>query len=105
VHGDVWAGNILVDGSCEALSVSGWLDPWLLFADIEYELAYISVFGTGGEAFFQRYYASSPPRPGYEFRRLYYWLNTMLVHAWVFGYARYVERAEELAVELTRALG
>lgn len=104
VHGDVWAGNILVEGAGDGLKVSGWLDPWLLFADVEYELAYVSVFGTGGDAFFERYHASSPRRPGYETRRLYYWLNTMLVHAWVFGYPRYIERAEELAVELAAAL-
>jgi len=104
IHGDAWAGNIMVHCTDGRWDVSGWVDPGLMFADVELELAYLSVFGTAGPAFFERYDSKSPPRPGASIRRLFYWLNTMLVHAWVFEYPRYMERADSLARELAVAL-
>jgi fructosamine-3-kinase len=52
---------------------------------VEYELAYLQVFNTVGETFFDVYYAHTPKRNGYELRRLVYWLNTMIIHVDHFG--------------------
>jgi fructosamine-3-kinase len=79
------------------------VDPAARYADVEFELAYLEVFGTVTDAFFERYAAERPLRDGYGLRRLYYWLNTLLLHVWVFGDEGYVRRTERIAEELARA--
>jgi fructosamine-3-kinase len=85
VHGDVWDGNVMVHHDGERWRLSGLLDPALQFADVELELAYLEVFDTPRDAFFEAYTKHRPRRAGYERRRLFYWLHTALVHVALFG--------------------
>ncbi|RMH23560.1 MAG: fructosamine kinase [Planctomycetota bacterium] len=82
IHGDVWAGNVLSTGG----RVTAFLDPALAYADAEHELAFITLFSTFGERFFDAYSARRPIRDGFfETRRRVYNLYPLLVHARLFG--------------------
>ncbi len=82
IHGDVWGGNVLVRGG----RIAAFVDPAIHHADAEVELAFSTLFGTFGEAFFRRYDELRPLRPGFfEARRDLYNLYPMLVHAALFG--------------------
>lgn len=105
VHGDIWSTNIIVDQQNGRWIISGLVDPTTQYADVEYEIAYLQVFNTVTDAFFDRYCRTNPLRPGYELRRQYYWLNTMLLHAVCFTDEDYVSRTERVAEELEKALG
>lgn len=85
VHGDVWEGNLIVHLEDGRWRLTGLLDPDLQFADVEFELAYLEVFDAARDAFFAAYADHHPVRPGYEQRRLFYWLYTALVHVALFG--------------------
>ncbi len=91
IHGDVWGGNVLADGG----RISGFLDPAIYYAHAEVELAFATLFGTFGEAFFARYAELRPLAPGFfEVRRDIYNLYPLLVHVRLFGgpYVGSVER-------------
>lgn len=91
IHGDLWTGNVVVDGD----GVAGYVDPAIYFADPEIELAFGTLFGTFGEPFFKRYAELATLRPGFfETRRDLYNLYPLLVHTVLFGggYAESVER-------------
>ncbi|MEX2535727.1 MAG: fructosamine kinase family protein [Trueperaceae bacterium] len=96
VHGDVWSGNVLARNG----RITAMLDPAIYFADPEVELAFIELFATFGEAFWERYGELRPIDPGYrEVRRDVYQLYPLLVHTALFGggYVRAVgERLEWL---------
>ena len=82
IHGDAWTGNILA-GPTE---ITGFLDPAVYFADPEIELAFTTLFGTFGQAFFRRYDEIRPISPGFmEVRRDIYNLYPLLVHVRLFG--------------------
>lgn len=85
IHGDIWAGNMIVQPGEGGWRVAGIVDPGLHYADVESELAYLEVFGARRDAFFAAYTAQRLLRPGYERRRLFYWLKTALLHVWLFG--------------------
>jgi fructosamine-3-kinase len=85
VFGDVWDGNLIARRHDGRWVLAGLLDPDLQFADPEFELAYLEVFDASREAFFAAYTTHHPLRPGYEQRRLFYWLHTALVHVGLFG--------------------
>ena len=91
IHGDMWGGNVLVrDGR-----IAGFVDPAVYYADPEIELAFSTLFGTFGEAFFARYSEHRPLAPGFfEVRRDLYNLYPLLVHTTLFGghYAGAVDR-------------
>jgi len=82
IHGDLWDGNILVrDGR-----VAAFIDPAIYYADAEIELAFTTLFGTFGQAFFDRYREHRPIAPGFfEARREIYNLYPLLVHTTLFG--------------------
>jgi len=91
IHGDAWGGNIL----CRAGRVAAFIDPAVYYADPEIELAFGTLFGTFGPAFFRRYGELRPLRPGFfEARRDLYNLYPLLVHVRLFGghYVGDVER-------------
>lgn len=91
IHGDLWAGNILVRRG----RIVGLVDPAIYYADPEIELAFATLFGSLGEPFFRRYNALSPLKSGFfEARRHIYNLYPLLVHTRLFGghYAGAVER-------------
>jgi fructosamine-3-kinase len=103
VHGDVWATNVIVDPLAPGgPALSGFVDGRCQFADVEYELAYLLVFRTVGQAFFDEYMKRRPIRDGFERRCRVYWLHTMLLHVRAFGDAHYIRACEGLARELDR---
>jgi len=91
VHGDLWGGNVLIQGG----TLVGVIDPAIYFADAEIELAFTTLFNTFGESFFDHYHAIRPIAPGFfEERRDLYNLYPLLVHVRLFGgsYVNDVER-------------
>lgn len=96
IHGDLWGGNVLVRGD----RVAAFIDPAIYHADPEIELAFATLFGTFGDAFFRRYGEIRPLRPGFfELRRDLYNLYPLLVHARLFG-APYVGRVDGIVRRL-----
>lgn len=82
IHGDMWGGNVLVHDS----RIAAFIDPAIYHADPEIELAFSTLFGTYGDAFFRRYAEHRPLRPGFfEVRRDIYNLYPLLVHTRLFG--------------------
>jgi fructosamine-3-kinase len=82
LHGDLWTGNVLVRGD----RVAGFVDPAIYFGHPEIELAFTTMFGTLGRAFFDAYATLSPLEPGFhELRSDLYKLYPTLVHVRLFG--------------------
>ena len=82
IHGDMWTGNVL----CNTGRIAGFVDPAIYYADPEIELAFSTLFGTFGDAFFDRYQEHRPLAPGFfEERRDLYNLYPLLVHVRLFG--------------------
>lgn len=82
IHGDLWGGNVL----CAGNAIAGFIDPAIYHADPEIELAFSTLFGTFGQAFFKRYAELRPMRDGFfEVRRDLYNLYPLLVHVRLFG--------------------
>ncbi len=82
IHGDVWSGNVLAKGN----EISAFLDPAIYHADPEIELAFINMFNSFGEPFFERYEEIRGIREGFfETRRDLYTLYPLLVHTYFFG--------------------
>jgi fructosamine-3-kinase len=91
IHGDCWSGNVLV----KAGRVAGFIDPAIHWAHPEIELAFGTLFGPFGDAFFRRYAELAPLAAGFfEARRDLYNLYPLLVHVQLFGggYAASVAR-------------
>lgn len=91
IHGDMWTGNVL----CHEGRIAGFVDPAIYYADPEIELAFATLFGTFGDAFFERYREHRSIADGFfEERRDLYNLYPLLVHVRLFGgsYVTSVER-------------
>ena len=91
LHGDLWTGNVLVRGD----RVAGFVDPAIYCGHPEIELAFTTMFGTFGAAFFEAYEALLPLEPGFhELRSALYKLYPTLVHVRLFGssYLQPIER-------------
>jgi fructosamine-3-kinase len=100
VHGDVWQNNLIVDDTDpDHPRLTGFIDGGAMYTDVEYELAYLQCFGMVGDTFFQHYAQWRQLRDGHAPRFRIYWLNTMLLHLWLFG-EKYLARCEELAREV-----
>ena len=90
IHGDLWGGNVLT----AAGRIAGFIDPAIYVADPEIELAFSTLFGTFGDAFFARYREHRPIADGFfETRRPLYNLYPLLVHVRLFG-GSYVAQVE-----------
>lgn len=95
IHGDVWATNVLASAD----TVTAFLDPAIYYAHPEIELAFITLFSTFGDPFFDRYHDQCPIAPGFfETRRHVYNLYPLLVHTRLFGGSY----PEEISTSLTR---
>ena len=82
LHGDLWTGNVLVRGD----RIAGFVDPAIYCGHPEIELAFATLFGTFGEAFFDAYEDLMKLEPGFhEVRRDIYNLYPRLVHVRLFG--------------------
>lgn len=91
LHGDLWAGNRVVDSSGR-----NWLiDPSSFYGHREYDLAMMLLFGGFGEACFNAYDDVYPLADGWRERVPWYQLPPLLVHAIRFGggYGNSVMRA------------
>lgn len=106
IHGDAWAGNIMVHERSDGWHLSGLLDPVCLhYADVESELAHLQAFDMVYETFFKVYTSQQPLRQGYEFRRLFYWLHIYMVHVWLglgSGFGDKVVATSRQVIELAR---
>lgn len=89
LHGDVWSGNVLADGD----HIAAFLDPAIYFGHPEAELAFISMFSTFGESFFEAYRGYTKLDPDWEHRGDLYNLYPYLVHVRLFG-GSYLEAVE-----------
>jgi fructosamine-3-kinase len=105
IHGDIWAANLIVDDTNpDAPTLSGFIDGGGLFADVDYELAYLCCFAPRSYEHFYRAYAEHhAPRPGHERRYRAYWLSTILLHVWMFG-PEYLPRCREVLTDITAML-
>jgi fructosamine-3-kinase len=82
LHGDLWTGNVLVREG----RIAGFVDPAIYCGHPEIELAFTTMFGTFGEAFFEVYESLMPLEPGFhEIRARLYNLYPSLVHVRLFG--------------------
>ncbi len=92
LHGDVWTTNVLAEGG----RITGFLDPAIYYGHPEIELAFTTLFGTFGDAFYQRYHELRAVAPGFwELRRDVYNLYPLLVHVRLFG-GGYVGSVEQM---------
>ena len=56
LHGDIWGGNVIAAGG----KVAAFIDPAIYCGHPEYDLAFMTMFGTAGPAFFDAYAALRP---------------------------------------------
>jgi fructosamine-3-kinase len=81
LHGDLWAGNRLVDGDGRS-----WLiDPAAHGGHREHDLAMMRLFGGFGGACFAAYEEVAPLAPGWEERVALHQIAPLVVHAIKFG--------------------
>lgn len=100
VHGDLWANNILVsDAHPDEPDILAFIDGLASYCDPEYELAYLRMFQTADDSFFEKYRHHHPLRSGFSTRCRVYWLNTMMMHVRVFG-EKYIPACENMAAQL-----
>lgn len=87
LHGDLWSGNILVNGG----RLAALIDPACYYGDAEVDLAMLALFGEPAQSFWERY---GPLDQGWEERRDIYQLFPALVHLRLFGasYGAMVDR-------------
>jgi fructosamine-3-kinase len=82
IHGDMWTGNVLVNRG----RIAGFVDPAISCAHPEIELAFSTMFGTFGGAFFDAYDCLRPIESGFhEVRCGIYNIYPALVHVRLFG--------------------
>jgi len=96
LHGDLWTGNVLIKSN----RIAGFVDPAIYFGHPEIELAFTTMFGTFGHAFFEAYESLAPLEPEFhEVRRDLYNLYPTLVHVRLFG-ASYLAPIERTLARL-----
>ena len=81
LHGDLWAGNRLVDTA----GVNWLIDPAASYGHREVDLAMMQLFGGFGDAAFAAYDEAFPLADGWRDRVSWYQLPPLLVHAILFG--------------------
>ena len=91
VHGDLWHGNVAMDGS----GLPVLFDPAVYYGDRETDLAMSELFGGFSPRFYAAYREAWPPEAGYAARKPLYNLYHVLNHANLFG-GNYVSQAENL---------
>ena len=95
LHGDVWSGNVLFEreGAC-------LIDPAIYYGDREMELAFILLFDTFGETFFNAYGEVHPLSEDFcEIKVPLYQIYPTLVHVALYG-GSYVGQLEQILKRL-----
>ena len=90
LHGDLWAGNRLVD----VAGRSWFVDPAAHGGHREFDLAMMRLFGGFGDECFAVYAEAYPLAPGWEARVPLHQIAPLVVHAIKFG-GRYVDAAAD----------
>jgi len=88
LHGDLWAGNRVVDGE----GTSWLIDPAAHGGHREFDLAMMRLFGGFGPDVFASYAEVAPLAPGWADRVALHQIAPLVVHAIKFG-GSYVNRA------------
>lgn len=98
LHGDLWAGNRLVDRS----GTSWAIDPACHGGHREFDLAMMRLFGGFGRECFDAYADDFPLADGWEERVPLHQLSPLIVHAIKFGggYASATDRALDAALTI-----
>jgi len=82
IHGDIWSGNVLTYNN----RLAAFIDPAIYFASNEVELAFIAMFHTFDESFFEEYNGYIKIEDGFFEERLkLYQIYPILVHIRAFG--------------------
>ena len=84
LHGDIWGGNVIAAGG----RVAAFIDPAIYYGHPEYDLAFMTMFGTAGRPFFEAYAALRPEfdLDGFmEVRRDVYLIYPHLTHVLICG--------------------
>ncbi len=93
LHGDLWAGNMLIDGN----KAAGFIDPAISYGHAEMDLAFIDLMGGLAPGFFEAYGEHLPIDPAFEeHRKTIYQLWPLLVHVRLFGGGYVGQVAERL---------
>jgi fructosamine-3-kinase len=96
LHGDLWTGNVLTRSG----RIAGFVDPAVYCGSPEIELAFTTLFGTFGAAFFEVYTSTMPLEAGFHELRLgLYNLYPRLVHVRLFG-SSYLAGIDETLAKL-----
>lgn len=85
LHGDLWAGNFLVDGQ----GLACLIDPACYYGHRETDLAMTALFGGFDQDFYTAYCKTSPLMPGWKERQPLYQLYHLLNHLNLFGRSYY----------------
>lgn len=95
LHGDLWSGNILFNMNGATL-----IDPAIYYGDKEMELAFILLFDTFGETFFNAYSEVHPlSEDFYESKVPLYQIYPLLVHVALYG-GSYIGQLEQILKRL-----
>lgn len=82
LHGDLWSGNMLLDGD----KAAGFIDPAVSYGHKEMDIAFMLLMGGLQPTFQNAYEALYPFEPGFNEERKYiYQLWPFLVHMRLFG--------------------
>jgi fructosamine-3-kinase len=95
LHGDIWSGNVLFEreGAC-------LIDPAIYYGDKEMELAFVLLFDTFGETFFNTYSEVHPlSEDFYSSKVPLYQIYPLLVHVALYG-SSYVGQLEQILKRL-----
>jgi fructosamine-3-kinase len=97
LHGDLWAGNRLIDGAGDS-----WLiDPAAHGGHREFDLAMMRLFGGFGAECFDAYHDAFPLAPGWRDRVALHQIAPLVVHAIKFG-GGYVSAATDAIARYQR---
>ena len=95
LHGDLWSGNILFN-----INGASLIDPAIYYGDKEMDLAFILLFDTFGETFFEAYAeVHTLSEDFYEVKVPIYQIYPLLVHVVLYG-GSYVDELERVLQRL-----
>ena len=96
VHGDLWAGNRMVDAD----GVPVLIDPDAYGGHREMDLAMMQVFGGFPDRVFDAYAEEFPPEPGWQERMQFNQLVPVLVHCAMYG-GKWIADANQILRSVT----